>query len=98
MFKNLVYLGILTTFVVFSMVGFNIYHSYTTSTISQDTSEAITPIPSSFNKGSLDNLRQRKSVSVDFKNITPKPTVRKVVEEELNATSSAGSSGEEKGL
>lgn len=67
MLRNLLYLAILTTIVVFSMIGFNIFHNYTTSTVSQDTGEAITPITPTFDRGALEALRQRKEVIGDLK-------------------------------
>lgn len=64
--KNLLYLAILTTIVVLSWVGFGIYNASVTSTITSDTSIAITPIPRDFNKSTIVSIKNKKVIPVDL--------------------------------
>lgn len=83
MLKNflfLLYFAILTTTVVASWIGFSIYHNFSSSTISVDTGIRITPIPSNFDKKTIDSLKERKQINVDLEeevilpSITPEPS------------------------
>lgn len=80
MIKTMLYLAILTVVVVVSWIGFSVHHSYTTSTISSDTSIRITPIPSGFDMEAIQNLKTKRVVPVDLEeikveaSITPSPT------------------------
>lgn len=49
--------------VVVAWVGFSIYHSYVTSTISQDLQTAILPISPGFDTTALNKLKSRKSIA-----------------------------------
>lgn len=81
--KNFIYLSILTAFVVLCWIIFSIFHNSTTSTISQDTSITINPIKPLFDLKTLDQLKQRKNLSVNLETeiasgssiMTPTPSI-----------------------
>lgn len=64
--KNFIYLSILTAFVVLCWIIFSIVHNSTTSTISQDTGIIINPISPRFDLKTLDDMKQRKNLSVNL--------------------------------
>lgn len=66
MIKGLLYLAILTAAVVVSWIIFSVHHSYTTSTISSDTSIIITPIPASFDRETIERIRAKKVIRADL--------------------------------
>lgn len=66
MFKGLLYLAILTAAIVATWIGSSVYHSYTTSTISSDTSVIITPIPQEFDREIIESLRIKKVIRADL--------------------------------
>ncbi len=94
MIKGLLYIVALTTVVVVSWIIFSVYHSYTTSTITQDTSIGITPIPAKFDTQTLDKLKEKNQVEVDLSkdrvNISITPGETKITP----ATGSAGSASD----
>ncbi len=66
MLKNLLYFAIFTTLIVSSWVVFGIYHSSVTSTITPDTTLIITPIPSSFDTKTINNIKTRQIIPADI--------------------------------
>lgn len=66
MLKNLVYFSIFTTFVVLVWISLTIYHSFTSSTITQDVNIQITPLNPTFNIGVISGLSAREKLSVDL--------------------------------
>lgn len=77
--KDFIYLSALTSFVVFSWIVFSIVHNLSNSTIPPNTSILITPIPASFDRKTLDEIKKRKNLSVNLEeslvaSTTPIPT------------------------
>lgn len=67
MSKNLVTLAIFTTMIVIVWIGFNIYHNFATSTVSNDINIRSTPIENTFKTKTIeDNLKSRKEITVDL--------------------------------
>lgn len=66
MIKGLLYLAILTTAIALSWIGFSVYHSYTTTTITNDAAIAITPIPGEFDRATIEILRKKNKIPVDL--------------------------------
>lgn len=66
MLKNLLYFAVLTTVIVLSWIVFGIYHNITTSTISDDTSIRIIPIPANFDTATIDNLKSKEVIQADL--------------------------------
>lgn len=60
-----------TLIFVFAWIGFNIYHSAVTPTISEQQLTAITPIDPNFNIKTISLLQQRANVIPVFVNIAP---------------------------
>ncbi|OGH10522.1 MAG: hypothetical protein A2857_00855 [Candidatus Levybacteria bacterium RIFCSPHIGHO2_01_FULL_36_15] len=67
MFKSLLYISALTTFIVLAWIVSNIYHNTTSSTISEDTNIRTAPITPSFDTKAIDLLNTRQNISVDLK-------------------------------
>lgn len=55
-----------TFLLVAAWIGFNIYHTWVTSTISPDLQMAITPIDPNFDTSVLENLKTRDRVTPVF--------------------------------
>lgn len=66
MFKNLLYFSILTSVIVISWIGFEVYNSHVTSTISADQSIIITPIPPTFNQETILLIKSKKIVPANL--------------------------------
>ncbi|HVT01453.1 MAG TPA: hypothetical protein VHE53_04445 [Patescibacteria group bacterium] len=66
MIKGLLYITLLTTAAVISWIAFSVYHSTVTSTIAPDTAIIITPIPPSFDRETIEKLKNKKVVPVDL--------------------------------
>ncbi len=81
MLKNLILLSGFSTFAVIVIIGFNIYHNNTISSLPEVTQERVLNIPSTFDEQTIESLRTRKSIEV---NITDKTTV--VSEDSKNAS------------
>ncbi len=54
---------------VIAWVGFSIYHNLATSTVSDPVGQQIRPIPASFDTESISQLKRRKKVLLDFKEL-----------------------------
>lgn len=74
MLKNLVYLAIFTTFLVAVVIGLNIYHNVTKSTVSSDAAIQIIPITPRFNEDTIKMLQSRTSVQVNLNAQIIQPT------------------------
>ncbi len=66
MLKNLYYIAILTFVVVVSWIGFEVYNSNVTSTITADKSVIITPIPPEFNQAMIIAIKSKKIVPANL--------------------------------
>ncbi|OGH17359.1 MAG: hypothetical protein A3C30_04115 [Candidatus Levybacteria bacterium RIFCSPHIGHO2_02_FULL_40_18] len=66
MFKGLLYLALLTAAVAASWIGFSVFHNYSTSTISSDTGIIITPIPSGFDRETIEKIKAKKVIRADL--------------------------------
>lgn len=72
--KELLFILISSSILVFIWIAFSIYHSTTTSTIPEATSIQIVPITPTFNTKTIDLLRQRQKSSPVFELAKPTPT------------------------
>lgn len=66
MLKNLVILSGFSTFAVAVIIGLNIFHNYTLSSLSQTTQVHVVPIPPSFDKKTLNDLKKRTPITVSI--------------------------------
>jgi len=66
MLKNLLLLTGFSTFAVIVIVAFNIYHNYTQSSLSDTTQTRIIPIPPTFDKETITQLKERDPISVSL--------------------------------
>lgn len=60
--KDVLFLSISMFVIVALWVGFNIYHAWATSTISEDLQMQIIPIEASFDTDTLNNLKTREKI------------------------------------
>ena len=74
MIKNLLYFSILTSTVIISWIAFGIFHHWTYTTISADTSILITPIQPRFDEKIIKRITERKSVPADLEQVKPEAT------------------------
>lgn len=66
MLKNLLLLSAFSTFAVIIIIGFNVYHNYTLSSLPNLTKKRVVSIPASFDKETLDELKIRTPIVVDL--------------------------------
>lgn len=66
MLKNLLLLSAFSTFVVIVIIALNLFHSYTLSNLSPRTQNRIIPITPTFDKKTLEELKQRKEIDVNL--------------------------------
>jgi hypothetical protein len=66
MLKNLLLLSGFSTFVVIVIVGFNIYHNYTLTSLPTSTQKHVTSIPANFDKKTLNELKKRVPVIINL--------------------------------
>lgn len=66
MLKNLLFLAGFSTFVVIMVVGLDIYHKSNTSSLQPSTQKRIVPITPTFDKETIENLKQREPITVDL--------------------------------
>lgn len=64
MLKNLLMLAGFSTFAVGVIIGLNIYHNYTLSSLPSTTQAHVVPIPDSFDKKTINELKKRIPVKV----------------------------------
>lgn len=64
MLKNLLLLSGFSTFAVMIIIGLNIYHNYSLSSLPQSTQAHVVPIPATFDKKTLSELKKRKPINV----------------------------------
>lgn len=74
MLKNLLYFAIFSTFLVLVVIGLNIYHNFTTSTVSSDASIQIIPITPSFDVKTIKMLKSRTGIPVNLQEQVSFPT------------------------
>ena len=70
MLKNLILLSGFSTFAVLVIVGFNIYHGLTLSSLPPTTQTRVIPIPPTFDKDTIEELRKRTSIPVNLQEKT----------------------------
>lgn len=66
MLKNLLLLTGFSTFVVVVIVGLNVYHNFTLSSLPKTTQQKIIPIDPSFDKKTLESLKKREQITVSI--------------------------------
>lgn len=64
MLKNLLLLSGFSTFAVVIIIALTVWHNYQLSSISQTTQAHVVPIPASFDKKTLNDLKKRKTIDV----------------------------------
>lgn len=64
MLKNLLLLSGFSTFAVIIIIGLNVYHNYSLSSLPQSTQTHVIPIPSTFDKKTIAELKKRKPINV----------------------------------
>ena len=64
--KDILFIVISSFIVVAAWIGFNLYHIYVTSTVSDDLQLALTPINPDFDKQTLQHLKSRKNINPLF--------------------------------
>jgi hypothetical protein len=76
--KDLLFLSISSFIVVVAWVGFNLYHSYVTTTITPELQIQIVPINPNFDTAMLEKLKARKQVApiTELSSVTFEPTPR----------------------
>lgn len=65
--KDLLFLLVSASILVFAWIAFSIYHNLATSTISQTLETSISPINPAFDKKTLEALKQREKVVPVYK-------------------------------
>lgn len=66
MLKNLLLLTGFSTFVVIVIVGLNVYHNFTLSSLPKTTQQKIIPIEPNFDKKTLESLKKREQIRVSI--------------------------------
>lgn len=64
MLKNLLLLSGFSTFAVIIIIGLNVYHNYSLSSLPQSAQTHVSPIPASFDKKTLTELKKREVINV----------------------------------
>jgi len=85
--KDILFIAISSFIVIVAWIGFNLYHIYVTTTISEDLQIALTPINPVFDPQTIQQLRSRENINPMFEmqkiaatptpplpNSTPSPT------------------------
>lgn len=66
MLKNLLLLSLFSAFVVVVLIGLEIYHNFQTSSLTSRTQTRVIPIPPTFDKETLEELKTRQAVQVNL--------------------------------
>jgi hypothetical protein len=66
MLKNLLLLSGFSTFVVIIIIGLNIYHNFTLTALPASTQKHVIPIPQSFDKKTLSELKKRTPIIINL--------------------------------
>ncbi len=66
MLKNLLLLSAFSAFCVIIIIGLNIYHGYTLSSLPSTTQKRVVPITPTFDKDTIEKLKERKNVSANL--------------------------------
>lgn len=78
-FKDLLFLAFSSFIVVTAWIGFNIYHTHVTSTITPELQTSINPITADFDSITINRLKARKQVTPlnELSNtiVQPTPTI-----------------------
>lgn len=90
--KDILFLAISSFIVVVAWIGFNLYHTYVTSTITPELQTSITPITADFDTATINKLKTRNQVApvnaLSNTIITPTPINTTAVAPVIIATSS----------
>lgn len=70
MLKNLLLLSAFSAFAVVVIIAFNIYHGFTLSSLSSVTQKRVFPITPTFDKETIDKLKERENVNVNLSDKT----------------------------
>lgn len=71
MLKNLLLLTGFSTFVVIVIVGLNVYHTSTLSSLPKNTQQKIIPIDPDFDKKTLETLKKREQITTSINDKSP---------------------------
>jgi hypothetical protein len=66
MLKNLLLLSAFSAFAVVVIIGFNVYHNFTLSSLPSITKKRVVAIPATFDKATIEELKKRKPITVDL--------------------------------
>lgn len=92
--QDILFVLISSLIVVIAWIGFNIYHIYITSTISEEVQAQLTPIDGIFNTNTLQKLKSRQQVNPAFEiqrtasQSAPSPSTEPVVTVQQSSESS----------
>jgi hypothetical protein len=64
--RDILFILISSFIVVIAWIGFNIYHIYITSTISEDVQAQLSPIDGTFDTNTINSLKSRTRVNPEF--------------------------------
>lgn len=67
--KDILLLLISGFILVVAWVGFNIYHTLATSTVSETVVQQILPIPGTFDMRSIEELKKRKKITINLSDL-----------------------------
>ena len=75
--KDILAIIILLFIFILAWIGGSIYHSGVSSTISDDTSRDIAPIPPTFDKQAIDKLKLREKITPAYglESVSPTPII-----------------------
>lgn len=90
MFKNLVYIAILSTATVASWIGFSVYHNYTTSTIEDATKIRITPIQGEFDREAIERIKSKRTIPANLNEQRVVVTISPTQETEVSDSTPSG--------
>lgn len=91
--KDLLFLTISSFIVVVAWIGFNLYHTWVTSTITPELQTSIKPITAEFDILTINKLKSRQQVtpinSLSNKIVIPTPTLTVPLNPSIPATNAA---------
>lgn len=83
MLKNLLLLSSFSAFVVVTLIGLEIYHNFTKSSLTSRTQTRIIPIPPNFDTETLEGLKLRNPIDV---NLSDKASIFSQDTQDINTT------------
>lgn len=95
--KDLLFLLVSASILVFAWIGFSIYHNLATSTISQTLETSISPINPAFDKKTLEALKRREKAvpvyTLQNESVSPTPISSPSAESSLTTEKQATQGG-----